>query len=386
MYDINGLRQQEFPHSNRVVYLNNAGIAPLPQRSVNKVQWVVEELSRQPSRFWEMEAIPATIALQNALARHINADSPEEITFVSTTSMAINMFAQAIAWQPGDNIIICEVEFPSNAYPWLSLERDGVQIRRIPATNGGLEVATLRQYVDERTRLVAASTIQFLTGHRTDLAAIGRFCHERDILFAVDAIQSIGHIRVDVQAMDVDLLATGGQKSLLALPGTGFLYVRQSLAEQMRPRLIGSNATIEYLHWLAYDLTPLPGAARFNSGTPNLPGIFSIAASIEMIQEIGIDAIDAHTSTLSRYALGKLTAEGLKVITPQDALGPIVTFRSPTSNEATDRLVKFLADRQVIVTKHLDGPGNPYIRLSFHCYNTEEDIDRFVDAFQAWPG
>lgn len=386
MYNIHYLRQHEFPTCNNVVYLNNAGISPLPQRTINRIHSVIEGLGRQPSGFWEFEAIPATLMLQNELAKYINAASPDEIAFATTTSSAINLFAQAIDWRPDQNIIICDVEFPSNAYPWLSLERDGIQVRRIPSTYGGLEVETLRNYIDENTRLVAASTVQFFTGHRTDLTAIGEFCQDHGVLFAVDAIQSIGHFQVDVQAMHIDLLATGGQKSLMALPGTGFIYVRHELAEKMRPRVIGSNATIDYLHWLAYDLTPLPGAARFNTGTPNLPGIFSIAASLDLIQELGVQAIDAHTQALSGYTLEALTNLGLSVITPRDTLGPIVTFRSPYSLEQTDQLVRFMAEKQIVVTKHLDAPGNPYIRLSFHCYNSEEDVDRFIEAFRVWTG
>src|SRR5690606_2795067 len=129
---------------------------------------------------------------------------------------------------------------------------------------------------DGRTRAVAASAIQFFSGHRTDLAAIGDFCRQRNILFIVDAIQAIGHMKFDVQAMGIDVLATGGMKSLLALPGVGFLYVREELAEQMRPRLIHGNSTVDYLHWLDYDTTPAPGAARFAAGTPNVIGIMSM--------------------------------------------------------------------------------------------------------------
>jgi cysteine desulfurase / selenocysteine lyase len=345
---------------------------------------VIEQLTRQPSGFWETVAIPMQTTLQENLARHINAASPAEITFVTTTSMAINMFAQALCWQPGENIVICDVEFPSNAYPWLSLARDGIEIRRVPAVKGGLSIEPLEKYVDENTRLIAASSVQFFSGHRTDLMAIGSFCHRNHILFAVDAIQSIGHIPLDVQAMHIDMLATGGQKSLLALPGTGFLYVRNEVAEMMHPRIIGSNATKDYIHWLAYDLAPMPGAARFNGGTPNLPGIFSIDASLSLITELGIDHIDHHTRVLSRYACHKLAELGLEVITPEDALGPIVTFRSAFSVEDTDRLVRYLADRQIVVVKHLDETGNPYIRLSFHCFNQTHEIDSLSEAYQAW--
>lgn len=382
MYDLDYLRRTEFHDLNDTVYLNNAGIAPLPQRTQHAVREATRQLSVQPNRFWEMEAVPTALALNESLARHINADSPSEIVFVTTTSMAINLVAQAFEWHPGDNILLSEVEFPSNAYPWLSLVRDGVEVRRLPVLNGGLTVEAVESFTDENTRLIAASSVQFFSGHRTDLKSIGTFCHDHGIIFAVDAIQSIGHIGIDVQAMHIDILATGGQKSLLALPGTGFMYVRQALADRLNPRIISSNGTKDFLHWLHYDLTPLPGAARFNTGTPNLLGIFSIAASLELMNELTLEAIDSHTRELSIDAHQQLEGHGLEVITPIDAIGPIVTFRSPLPVDDTDTLVRRLAEREVVVVKHLDAGGNPYIRLSFHCYNTLEEIDRFLEIFQ----
>jgi selenocysteine lyase/cysteine desulfurase len=382
MYDIEQLRREEFPHSAELVYLNHAGISPLPQRTARKVQWVVEQLSGDPSRFFMQEGMPAMLELHNAAARHINAASPAELVPITSTVGALNAVAQAVDWRPGDNVIFCDLEFPSNAFPWLSLERDGVAARCATAEDGTLSVASLDDHTDGRTRLVAVSAVQFFSGARADLAALGRFCRERGILFAVDAIQAIGHMSIDVQAMNIDVLATGGMKSLLALPGVGFMYVRDAVAEQLRPRAIGSNATVNYMHWLAYDLTLQPGAARFGAGTPNVPGLFAVLSSLELLQELDVAAIDAHTSGLSRRAADLLAQHGLTVITPPEAIGPIVTFRSPLSSEETDRLVMALAERNVVVAKHLDAAGAPYIRLSFHCYNTPEEIDRFVEVYR----
>ena len=383
MYDIQSLRQTEFPHSREVTYLNHAGISPLPQRARRAIQASIEALSSDPSDYFGKTAFPALLALQTGLARFVNAASPSAIVPITSTSAALNAIAQAIVWQPGDRVLFSDIEFPSNAYPWLSLARDGVESCIVPADNGGLTLRAVEQYADARTRVVAASAVQFFTGHRTDLAAIGRFCRERGILFVVDAIQCIGHMPFDVQAMNIDVLATGGQKSLLGLPGVGFMVVRDAAAEAMRPRLIHSNATANWLHWLAYDLTPLPGAERFASGTPNVPGMIGLGASLALLEELGVAHIDAHTTALSRYAIEQLTAAGLEVITPRDALGPIVTFRSPLDAAATEQIVQQLAAERVVVVKHLDAAGAAFIRLSFHCYNTLAEVDRFVEVYQA---
>lgn len=131
-------------------------------------------------------------------------------------------------------------------------------------------------------------------------------------------------------------------------------------------------------------MTPLPGAARFMSGTPNVPGLLGIVPSLALITELGVDHIDRHTTALTCYAGEMLAREGHEVITPLDAAGPIVTMRSPYSNETTDKLVAYLAERHIAVVKHLDAAGAPYIRLSFHCYNTRGEIDRFIEEFRGF--
>ena len=382
MYDIASLRRTEFPHAAEITYLNHAGISPLPQRSKRAIQEALEQLSINPNDYFGRVGLPALMDLQARLARYINAASPAEIVFGTSTSAALNAVAQAIPWRPGDRLLFCDLEFPSNAYPWMSLARDGVESCIVPAERGGLTLEAVERHADERLRAVAVSAVQFFTGHRTDLAAIGQFCRQRGILFIVDAIQSIGHIPVDVAAMGIDVLATGGMKSLLGLPGVGFLYVRDEVAARMQPRLIHSNATVDYLHWLAYDLTPEAGAARFQAGTPNVAGIIGLGPSLALLEELGVAHIDAHTTDLSRYALQQLTALGLEVITPADALGPIVTFRSPVDATATEAIVQQLAAERVIVTKHLDAAGAAYVRLSVHAYNVREEIDRFVEVYR----
>ncbi|MCB8967740.1 MAG: aminotransferase class V-fold PLP-dependent enzyme [Ardenticatenaceae bacterium] len=384
MYHVAALREAEFPITQEHLYFNNAGIAPLPQRSQQKMAWALQGLSHHPTHFWQQQGMPMAAAFQEELAAHIHAANPQEIVATSSTSAAINAVAQAVPWQQGDNIAFCEVEFPSNAYPWLSLERDGVAVRQVKAVDGGLTLAELEKVVDSNTRLVAASSVQFFSGHRTDLAAIGQFCHERGILFAVDAIQSIGHIPIDVQAMHIDILASGGQKSIMATPGSGFFYVRNEVAEMMRPRMIGANATHDFLHWLAYDLTPAQSAQRFQMGTPNLPGMFGLLESLRLIRELGVEHIDQHTTGLTVTAVAALTELGYEVITPLSDNGPITTFKSGMNQADTDALVNYLSEQHISVVKHLDAAGNPHIRLSFHCFNTAEEIAQFAAVMRAW--
>lgn len=377
MYNLHQLRATEFPHSEEIIYFNYAAISLLPARAQAKVKWAIDELGRNPISFWMRHGFTYMTRFQEEVAAFLNAAAPAEIVPATTTSAALNAIAQALPWQTGDNLLFCNLEFPSNAYPWMSLARDGVEVRQATAVSGGLTLEAIEPLVDANTRLIAASAIQFFSGHRTDLTAVGRFCRERDILFVVDAIQAIGHIKIDVQAMYIDVLASGGMKSLMALPGLGILYVRQEIAEKMQPRSFAANATVDFMHWLNYDLTPAAAAQRFANGTPNLPGIIAAVESVALINELGIENIDRHTRGLADRLIPILSEMAYEVVTARPSPGPIVTWKWETNNEAADALVAQLAQRDVYIAKHLDAQGHPYLRASFHCYNTPEEVARF---------
>ncbi len=376
MYDIEALRRQEFPLSDTEIYFNHASISPLPQRTRRRMNEVIDGLAAQPWTYFVSQGVEASERIKERIAALINATGVEQIVPISSTSSGLGAVALSIDWQPGDNVVFCEVEFPSNAFPWLSLEHFGVEARQAPAIEGGLTLEALAPLVNERTRLVAASAIQFLSGHRTNLRAIGAFCKEHDIVFVVDAIQAAGHIVLDVEAMNIDVLASGGQKSLLAAPGAGFMYVREGVCAQLRPLPIGPNATREYMHWLKYDLTPLPGASRFQMGTWDVAGWIGLGESISLLQELGLENIDRHTTALAAEAIALLQRRGFEVVS-LPGHGPIVTFKTGMSELQTDALVAHLLQQRVTVVRHLDAAGAPHVRLSFHAYNTREELHCF---------
>ena len=382
-YDVAALREHEFPITRDSVYLNHAGVSPLPRRTVEAMREVNERLMLDPLSAFGPWLIQDMIpALSDSLVRLIHAASPEEVVPVQTTSLGLGLLAQAMPWRHSENVVLCDVEFPSNVYPWMRLtDQHGVEARLIPARDGGLTLDAVRAAVDAQTRVVAASSVQFLTGHRTDLAAIGAFCHERGILFMVDAIQSVGHIPIDVQGMHIAALAAGGQKSLLGPPGQGFLYVSSALAPDLRPTVVGANAVEDWIHWLRYDLTPSAGAARFMMGTPSVAGYAGLLASVGLLLELGVAAIDEYTTALAAYAIDRLREAGYRVITPA-AHGPIVTFQAAPDDARTSALMAALAARRIFLAKHWDAQDNAYLRLSVHCYNTPEDIDTCISALQ----
>ncbi len=386
-YDVTALRLNEFPLSETVTYLNHAGISPLPERSRRAAQYAVDRMAHNASKFFGTDGIPMLERFHHELKAYINAEHASDICPVQSNSLAFNLIAGAIDWHPGDNIIFCDVEFPANAYPWMVLERQGVTCKIVPTQHGTLTVEALDAAVDQNTRLVAVSSMQFFTGARADLMALGAYCRERGILFSVDAIQSIGHIPIDVQAMNIDILACGGQKSLMALTGIGFLYVRPEVAEQMHPSFVGANNVEGWEHWLNYDMTPRKGALRFMTGTFNVPGIFTVVGSLSLINELGIQNIDAYTTQLAGHFMDELDARGYEILTPRDPShhGPIVTFKAAETSDQTDLIVKYLAENEIPTVKHLDAAGHPFLRLSLHCYNNQQDSARFFEFFHLLP-
>jgi cysteine desulfurase/selenocysteine lyase len=384
-YDLDRVRQA-FPISQHTIYLNHASISPLPAPTVQAMKAAVECLGTDPLTFDRPnDADPLGnihVKFARAVAGLVNAEHLHEIVGVANTSTGLNAVAQAIPWNPGDNIVFAGVEFPSNAYPWMVLDRFGVECRIVPPPCPGASVEAFAPLVDDRTRLIAASAVQFLTGHRTDLAALGAFCHERGIIFVVDAIQAVGHMPIDVQAMHIDALASSGHKSVMGTPGQGFLYVRDAVCETLKPGTVGATAVEGWKHWAKYDLTPAKGARRLLMGTGNILGMVAIIESINFLRNLGLAHIDAWTQHLSRLVIEDVSARGYTVITPEDQLGPIVTFRigDPADRESAEAqanaLMAHLAKHSVRVTKHWDVDKTPHLRISTHCYNTEEDVRR----------
>jgi cysteine desulfurase / selenocysteine lyase len=384
-YDVLALREREFPVAQERIYLNHAGISPIPRRAHAAIQAINDLLLTDPmGAFYSF--MKQYEQLRTTLQKQINAASPDEIVTVQSTSLAINLVAQAIQWQAGDTILLCDVEFPSNAYPWMRLaEQHGVVVKLLPAEQGGTTPEMIANAIaaNPQTRLVAVSAIQFLSGHRSNLMAIGQLCHQHGLIFSVDAIQAAGHMNIDVQAMHIDILAAGGQKSLMNVPGLGFLYVRDGVANATKPTFVTSNNTVDYIWWLHYDLSFLPGAARFNTGTPNLHGTVSLLHSLLLLQELGLANVDSYTNALSDYLMDRLRRAGYPesaFVTPSENHSAIVTFKVAETDEATTKIISELEKRRIHVVKHWDNQKQAFLRVSFHCYNVVSEIDTFVNA------
>ncbi|MEA3376392.1 MAG: aminotransferase class V-fold PLP-dependent enzyme [Chloroflexota bacterium] len=358
--------RKALPVTQHATYLNHAAIAPLsdPVREAMGAYLADRAVWKDSDPYEHLSD-----ELRTALARLTNA-TPDEIAFVQNTSEGLNIIANALSLEPGDNVIFCDMEFPSNVYPWMHLERRGVEARCIPHDGGGLTLAALEAHADEDTRVVAVSSVEFLTGFRTDLAALGEWCQLHGATFVVDGIQSLGVLPMDVEAFHIDFLSCGGPKWLMGPAGQGFIYCRQDLTDQVEPPFAGCISVSGWEDWRDYNLSFLPGARRFELGCANRIGQVGLLAAVCFLLDIGIERIERWVLHLTSLLIEDLRGRGYTIASNLDPKhrSAIVSFRVPGDIESA---YEKLNAAGIVISRREE-----YIRVSPHCYNTEEEILR----------
>jgi selenocysteine lyase/cysteine desulfurase len=256
----------------------------------------------------------------------------------------------------------------------MNLEREGVEARCIPHDGGGLTVGAVAAHADARTRVVAASSVEFLTGFRSDLTALGEWCRAHDAYFVIDGIQSLGVLPMDVQAFHIDFLSCGGPKWLMGPAGQGFIYVRRGLLGQLQPPFAGCISVIGWEDWRDYDLTFLPNASRFELGCANTIGRVGLLAAARLLLSVGIESIERWTLHLTELLIRDLEQRGYEIVSNRAPArrSPIVSFRVPGD---VAEVYEQLTAARVIISQRED-----LLRVSPHCYNTEEEILRVGEA------
>jgi len=363
--DVEKLRA-EIPATEEYTYLNHAVVSPLPRRVSETVARFVADRgwgSKFRSKWQELDE-----KFRQAAARLIHAEA-EEIAFVHSTAEGLNAVARSLPLAAGDNVVLCDVEYPANVYPWMNLASKGVETRIIPHREGGLAVEDLEAAVDDLTRVVTVSSVEFLTGFHNDLAHIGALCRERGIYFVVDAIQSLGMIPMDVRSYGIDFLAAGGYKWLMGPLGAGLFYVRRELIEQLRPAYVGAGSVVGGESFLDYDLTLRPDAARFELGTVNRAGMAGLLVAMEFLMDVGIEAIAARTRHLTEVLIADLQRRGYEIASclRSEHRSAIVSFVVPDPQTACATL-----HEQGVIVALREG----YIRVAPHFYNTEAEVLR----------
>ncbi len=362
-----------FPVTRNWIYMNHAGIAPISQGVYHAMDGMLQDLTRNG-----MANLPAwddvCSRTRESAARLIGAEA-SEIAFVKNTSEGILMAANGLTWRQGDNVVIPDRGFPANVYPWLNLRSQGVEVRRVPEVEGRIPLNDLLNAVDDRTRVLSVSSVEFATGFRHDLREIGRFCRARGILFCVDAIQSLGVLPLDVADAGIDFVSADAHKWLLGPEGIGVFYCSHRARRRLRVVNLGWANVVEPRDFLSYDTTLLPDAQRFECGTLNTVGIHGLRAGLDLLLRIGIESIESRVFSLTDQLCAGLEEKGCRVVSSRargEKSGIVVFHHSRIDSES---IFQKLSDARVVCA--IRGGG---VRLSPHFYNTEEEIDRVLDA------
>ncbi len=287
--DWDALREAEFPVAQRWAYFDHAAVSPLPRRSAEALRAWVDDQEQNGVVNWPDWERKLGI-LRGDLAWLIHAH-PDEIAFVNSTTHGIGLVAEGFPWRTGDNVVTAAEEYPSNIYPWMNLADRGVTLRTVPSRDGRVWVEDLLDATDKATRLITISHVEFASGFRNDLDALGAACRERGIALFVDAIQGLGPLTLDVSRTPVDFLAADGHKWLLGPEGAGFLYVRREWIERLRPIGVGWHSVVGSFNAPGIDYTLKPTAERWEGGSCNMPGLQAFAASVSLLREIGPEAV-----------------------------------------------------------------------------------------------
>lgn len=363
-----------FPHTQHTVYLNHAATAPLSAPVVAAMDAFVQQ--RHGAMIDNYFAFQPTLeATREQLGRLIGTTA-ERVEFAPNTSYALDVLVRGLDWREGDRVAVPACEFPANVYPFLNLRDRGVAVDFIPHHEGTVRLEDIERTLSPRTRLLSISWVQFLSGFRADLEAVGRLCRQHDVIFCVDAIQGLGALHLDVEAAGIDFLACGGHKWVMAAQGTGFLYVRKALQEQLIGAAGWLHGPVNWDDLFEYDLSFHPTAERFRLGTLNGVGIAAMHAALSLYFEVGAE--EAHRRVVRR---ARELAEGLRerglqrygTDEPSHASG-IVTVHHP----AAEVVHRALEERGVQIAVR-----NGLLRFAPTYYNSASDIQHALDAVDA---
>ncbi len=359
----------EFPVTEKLVYLNHAGVAPLCRVAAQAMRELADDACHFGSMHYD-RWLAAYQGLRTATARLIGAD-PSEIAQVKNTSEGVAAIALGIPWKAGDKIVCFDEEFPANYFPWKRLEQQGVRIEWLSATDS-------LDRIDEAAtgaRLLTISFVQYLSGYRADLAAIGEICSRRGCFFFVDAIQGLGAFPLNVEEMRIDALSADGHKWMLGPEGCGILYVRREKQDLIEPVEFGWTNVAAYNDYASRDMTLRPDAGRYECGTLNTIGCFGLRAAVEFLLTIGVERISPYVQALGDHIAEGVLRKGYELLgrrTPETGAG-IVSFRKPGVD--CRLTVRTLKDRGIIAA-----PRQGWIRTSPHFYISPDDVGQLLEV------
>lgn len=366
--------RSQFPVTTRWAFLDHAAVAPLPASARTALGEYATSLAENGIAAVK-EWIDRVGQVRQLAAQLIDAPNPDDVYFVSNTTHGIGVIAEGFPWNPGDNVVLAAEEYPANQYPWMNLTHREVEVRRVPSRDGRISIDDLRAAIDGRTRVLTISAVEFASGFRNDLDLLGELCKAHGVFFFVDAIQSLGVFPLSVQKTPIDALSADGHKWLLGPEGAGIGFIRREWVERLHPIGVGANSMIRPYAYTTIDFKLKPHAGRWEGGAYNIPGIAALGASLKLLLDTGIARIEKRVVELSDYLCDQATRRGWRVFSSRAASekSGIVSLIHPSLPSA--EVMKRCRGAGVIVNNRADR-----VRVSPHAYNTESEIDRFLDA------
>lgn len=365
----------EFPVVDRPIFLNHASVAPLPLRSARALERWLKQARCSVGTDWPQWAAASRKARANA-ATMLGCDR-SEVAFVHNTTHGLLIVANSLTWRPGDNVVICEHEFPANIYPWKNLAARGVAMRQVPERNGRFEFDEIVSRIDERTRLLSVSMVQYSTGFRLPMARLGEFCRDRGVLFCVDGIQALGAMPVDVRKIGCDFFSSCGHKWLLGAEGFGVLFVRREAMEKMNDSMTGWVGRVKSSDYDDTDQPLSESARRFEEGGLAMALAVIFEKSTELLLEVGAEEVWRRIEALTERIVEGVRGLGLEVISPrgEGETSGIVAFAHVGADMALWHAE--LEKREIIMTCR-----RGWLRASPHFYNQPEQVDALIEALR----
>ncbi|MBL7225239.1 MAG: aminotransferase class V-fold PLP-dependent enzyme [Desulfobacteraceae bacterium] len=368
--------RSEFPITENHTFMNHAAVSSPPLRVIESVESLLREFS-----YCGIECYPKWLKriaeVRELFAKLIKAHD-HEIAFVGNTSEGLSTVAAGLGWKEGDVVLVPTPEFPANIYPWMNLERQGVSLQFIQRKEGRFGVREIERALKPRTRLLSVSSVDFSTGFRCDLEAIGDFCKRKGMLFCVDAIQSLGVIPMDVKKYGIHFMAAGSHKWLLSTMGCGTLFISNEVNDIVHPDQVGWKSVVDEEEFFRPRFDLKPDALRFESGTMNVAGIYALGAALDLLQELGIEKIYRNVVNINDLLFQGLMDRNVRIMTPmgQEERSGILSF-IPSSDP--NALFRFLNHKNITVALR-----NNMIRLSPHFYNNGDDVRIFFEALDGF--
>lgn len=364
-----------FPITGRSIYLNHAAVSPLPTPTFEAIEGQLKDVRDNGSTHYQ-----SWLAVKNSartlLANFLGA-RPEQIAFMRNTSDSLSTVANGLKWKRGDNIVTFEHEFPANIYPWLRL-RDafGVEVRLCREQEGRVDTDELESLVDEHTKLISISQVQYASGFRSNLERLATVARKHDALFVVDAIQSLGVLPIDVEGEMVDVAAGASHKWLLGPEGVGYLYLSDRARERIEPTLVGWVSVGEPEDYYNFTQEWNSGTLAWETGTGAASLIHGLEASLKLLHQVGVAEIATYLEELTDYLCERVEQKGYLLVssrTPSEK-SQIVCIQHSADISAM-KLYGILRSKNIITA-----PRGDRLRIAPHMYNSFEEIDCLIES------